>query len=154
MCLIDSKPSLLCRLNILLNLLLNSCQGFFSIIFKYGVYILNHPISWQTIYTIMHKVHTQYTQRWHHLYSQASEQSSNTDVINRQLIVSSDFNVTIISRKQPDDVLMQVDMSDTMVHYKKKGSYTVVIIVTVYNNPRHAFMAVRSKNHVSWNCHH
>ena len=37
----------------------------------------------------------QYVLRWHHLYSQASEQSSGTDVINRQVIVDSTSNATV-----------------------------------------------------------
>ena len=61
----------------------------------------------------MRNVHTQYTQRWHHLCSQAGEQSSNTNIINQQEIIDSTSNVTILSRKQLDDVLMQVDVSDS-----------------------------------------
>ena len=61
----------------------------------------------------MCNVNTQDTQRWHHLYSQASEQSSNTEVINQQVIVDSKSNVTVLSGKQSNDVLMQVDMSDS-----------------------------------------
>ena len=53
----------------------------------------------------MRKVHVQYMQRWHYLYSQASEQSCNTNVINGQVMFASISNVTILSGKQPDDVL-------------------------------------------------
>ena len=55
-------------------------------------------------------------QRWRHPYSQASEQSSDTDIINRQVIIDSTSNFTILSGKQPDDVLMQVNMSDATMH--------------------------------------
>ena len=64
----------------------------------------------------MRKVHTHYSQRWHCLYSQASEQSSDTSIINQQVIVDSTSNVTGLTGKQPDYVLMQVDMSDTTMH--------------------------------------
>ena len=60
----------------------------------------------------MRKVHKQYVQRWHHLYSQAREQSSDTNIVNRQVIVDSTSNVTILSEKQHYNVLLQVDMSD------------------------------------------
>ena len=36
----------------------------------------------------MHKVHTQYMQRWRHLYSQASEQSSDTNIVNQQVTIN------------------------------------------------------------------
>ena len=65
----------------------------------------------------------QYMQRWHHLYSQASEQSSNTSVINRQVMFNSTSNVTILSAKQPDDVLMQVYVSRCVRH---NDAFTVV----------------------------
>ena len=51
-------------------------------------------------------VHMQYAQRWRRLYSQASEQSSNTDAINRQIIIDFTSNVTVLSGKQPNDVLV------------------------------------------------
>ena len=48
---------------------------------------------------------------------------------------------------------MQVDVSDTtMGLYWSKVAYTVAI-VTVRNNPHHAFASVRSNNHVLWDCH-
>ena len=63
-----------------------------------------------------HKVHMQYMQRWYRLYSQASEQSSDTSVINWQLIITdSTSNVTVLSGKQSDNVLIQVDVSDVTV---------------------------------------
>ena len=65
----------------------------------------------------MRNVNTQYAERWHHLYSQTSEQRSDTDVINWQVIVDSTSNVTVLSGKQSDDVLMQVDVSDLTTHY-------------------------------------
>ena len=62
-------------------------------------------------------VHMQYVLRWHHLYSQASKQSSNTDVINQQVIVDSTSNATVyFSGKQSYNVLMQVDVSDSIMH--------------------------------------
>ena len=77
--------------------------------------------------------------------------------LNRQVIIDSTSNVIIPSGKQPSDVLMQVNVTDATMR-KRKVAYTVVIIVTVHDNPRHAFMAVRNKNHnnkiILWNCHH
>ena len=54
----------------------------------------------------MRDVYMQYAQRWHRLYSQASEQSSDTDVINQQVIIDFTSNVTVLSGKQPNDVLV------------------------------------------------
>ena len=48
----------------------------------------------------------QYASRWCRLYTQASEQSRNTDVINRQLIVDHTSIVTVLWGKQSDNVLM------------------------------------------------
>ena len=61
----------------------------------------------------MHNVNTHYAQRWHHLCSQASEQRSNTNIINQQVIIDSTSNVIVLSGKQANDVLMQVNMSDS-----------------------------------------
>ena len=43
----------------------------------------------------------QYVLRWHHLYSQASEQSSDTDVINQQVIVESTSNAGFFQENNP-----------------------------------------------------
>ena len=48
----------------------------------------------------------QYSQRWRRFYSQASEQSSNTNVTNQHVTFDSTSNLTVLSGKQPDDVLM------------------------------------------------
>ena len=42
----------------------------------------------------MWKIHTQYAQRWCCVYSQASEQSSHTNIINQQVTINSTSNVT------------------------------------------------------------
>ena len=57
----------------------------------------------------------QYVQRRCNLYCQASEQSSNINIINQKLTVDSTSNVTILSGKQSDDMLMQADMLDSTV---------------------------------------
>ena len=54
-------------------------------------------------------------QRWHCFYSGASEQSSDTDIINQQVIVDSTSNITVLSVKQSDDVLMQVNVPDLIM---------------------------------------
>ena len=100
----------------------------------------------------MCNLHTQYVQRWHHLYSQTSEQRSDTSAINRQVIVDSTSNVTVFSGK----IQLCVDASRCVRLDKafiRKAAYTVAIIVTVVHNPQHAFMVTRNKSHVSWNRH-
>ena len=66
----------------------------------------------------MHNVHT-HAQRWCHCCSQASEQSSDTNVINRQIITDSTSNATIFQEtirqcvNACDNVLMHVNASDS-----------------------------------------
>ena len=56
-----------------------------------------YNITVNNVHAIMRNVHAQYMQRWCHLYSQASEQSSDTNAIKWQVIVDSTCNVTILS---------------------------------------------------------
>ena len=59
------------------------------------------------------------------------------------MIVESVSNVTVLSGKQPDDVLINASQC---VRYDnaliRKVAYTVAIIVTVCNNTQYAFVAV------------
>ena len=101
----------------------------------------------------MHNLHTQYVQRWRRLYSQTSEQRSDTSAINRQVIVDSTSNVTVLSGK----IRLCVDASQCVRldnAFIRKAAYTVAIIVTVVHNPRHAFIVTRNKSHVLRNRHH
>ena len=61
-------------------------------------------------------LNTHCAQRWHRLCGQASKQNSDTDVIIWQVIVDSTSNVTILSGKKSDDVLMQVTVSNSTMH--------------------------------------
>ena len=76
----------------------------------------------------MHIVHMQYTQRWCYLYCQASEQSSNTNEINRQLTIDSTSNVSVLLGKQSDNASRCVGLDNVFI---RKMAYTVVIIVVV-----------------------
>ena len=63
----------------------------------------------------MHIVHMQYAQRLCHLYCQASKQSSNTNEINQKLTIDPTSNVSVLSGKQSDDMLMQVNVLDLIM---------------------------------------
>ena len=94
----------------------------------------------------MCNVYTQYAQRWCHLYSQASEQSSDTNVINQRVIVESASDVTVLLGKQSDGVLMQVDVSDSTMHYKENGLKLWQLLLLCTHNSQYAFVAARDKN--------
>ena len=80
----------------------------------------------------MCNVNMYYAQRWHRLYSQASEQSSNTNIINQLLIVYSTCNVNYHSFRKT--IQECVNASQRLIldnAFIRKVAYTVVIIVTV-----------------------
>ena len=71
---------------------------------------------------IIRNIHTQYSRRWHGLYDKASEQSNNTDKINRQEIIDS-TSVTVLSGKQSDIHNMHVKISQCTLSQTQQCVY-------------------------------
>ena len=111
-------------------------KGLCDVLKPYNTIVNNLRNHAQGTYTI---------QRWCCVYSQVSEQSSLTNIINRQVTINSTSNVTAkfrITTQQCINASKRVRCDNGFI---KKAAYTVAIIVIVHNNSWHAFMAIRNK---------